>query len=195
MGFPENLFKQLFPNKGENQALQVRELIRRSSQYQKEYDYWKISGETKALVKEIERSYYLKKNGIKGGFTIHLFQSPAANGFALLWEPGFSPQQFTFLLDLWRDRVLATGYRLANTDRQIREKGSMVQTTEKHYLKPPLTKNQPLTEQRFGNVLLEYVLTDRQPEFIKVMATTYSDRLFSQPQPFDDLLDQLFQPE
>lgn len=195
MGFPENLFKQLFPDRGEKQPMQLTELIRRSSQYQKEYDFWKISGETKALVKEIERSYYLKKNGINGGFTIHLFQSAAANGFALPWHPGLSPQVFPFLLDLWRDRVLATGYRLANTDRQIREIGSGVQTTEKHYLKPPLTKNKPLTEQRYGNVLLEYVLTDQEPEYIKVMATTYSDRLFTEPQPFDDLLDQLFQPD
>lgn len=192
MGFPENLFNKLFPDRQQNKPVQVMELLRRNVQYRQAFDEWKINEESKVLVKEIERSYYLEKNQIQGKYTIHLFRSPAANGFALTQHPDLSPQVFQFLLDLWRDRILATGYRLANTDRQIRDKGAYVETTEKHYLKPPLTKNQPQAEQRFGNVLLEFVIRDQEPAYIKVLATTYSDRIFTPPKPFDDLLDQLF---
>lgn len=192
MEFLDNLFGKLFPEKKENRPVQVMELLRRSHKYQMAYATWKESPEAAQILKAIDRSYYLKRNQIQGDYNIHIFQSAAANGFALTYHPALSAQFFQFLLDFWRDRMLAIGYRLANTDRQIREKNSYVEIVEKHYLKPPLTKNKPLAEQRFGNVLLEYMLVDQQPSYIKVMATIYSDRLFTEALSFDDLLEQLF---
>lgn len=192
MEFLDNLFGKLFPEKKENRPVQVMELLRRSNKYQLAYATWKESPEARQILKEIDRSYYLKRNQIQGDYTIHLFQSAAANGFAITYHPALSPQFFQFLLDFWRDRMLAIGYRLANTDRQIRDKDTYVETVEKHYLKPPLTKNQAQAEQRFGNVLLEYVLVDQQPSYIKVLATIYSDRLFTEALSFEELLEQLF---
>lgn len=192
MAFLDNILNQLFPDREDKRKVQVLEELRRSENYLAAYQSWKESPEAEELVKAVERSYYLKKNQIQGNYAVHLFQSPAANGFALTHHPSLSPRTFQFLLDFWRDRVLALGYRLANTDRQIREKEQFVETIEKHYLKPPLSKNTAQAEQRFGNVLLEYVLVDQQPSYLKVMVTIYSDRLFTEAQPFDDLLEHLF---
>ena len=192
MDFLDNLWNQWFPDKKEKRKIQVLEELHRSESYEAAYLSWRTGKEVEDLIKAVERSYYLKKNQIQGEYPIHLFHSAAANGFALTYHPGLSPRTFQFLLDFWRDRMIALGYRLANTDRQIREKEHFVETIEKHYLKPPLTKNSPVAEQRFGNVLLEYVLVDQEPSYLKVMATIYSDRLFTEAQPFDDLLEHLF---
>lgn len=193
MAFLDNLWDRLFPNDKDKRPVQVMEELRRSTHYKNSYNTWKESSEAKSLLKAVERSYYLKKNHIQGEYALHLFQSASANGFALTHHPSLDPQTFQFLLDFWRDRMLALSYRLANTDRQIREKGNYVETIEKHYLKPPLSRNQAQADQRFGNVLLEYVLIDQQPSYLKVMVTVYSDRLFTEAQPFDELLDHLFQ--
>ncbi len=171
------------------------ELLVRSEDYKKKYRNWMSSGEAVKLIKRVERSYYLKKNRMKGDYEVHLFNSPAANGFALTYHPDISPVEFQFLLDYWRDRTLLLNYRLANTDRQLREKENYIQTTEKHYLKPPLTMGQKKSEQRYGNILLEYVLINHQPNYIKLMVTIYSDHLFTTADPFDELVDYLFSAE
>ena len=192
MAFFDNLIDKLFPGRHQNKPVEVTEPLVRSPAYLEKYQQWKNSSEASQLIKEVERSFYLKKNQIKGDFELHLFNSPAANGFALSYHPDISEQEFQYLLDYWRDRTMELNYRLANTDRQMREKGSYVQTTEKHYLKPPISKNKAKTEQRYGNILLEYVAINQQASYLKLMVTIYSDHLFTKAEPFDELVDHLF---
>lgn len=191
MAFIDDLFKKLFPGRQANRQFQVMEELRRSQAYQQAYGQWLGSKEAQELIGAVEKSYYLKKNQVAGEYPVHLFESAAANGFALSYHPNIQARQFQFLLDYFRDRVLTLGYRLANTDRQIKEKESYIKTTEKHYLKPPLSKGR-IADQRYGNVLLEYVLIDQQPSYLKLMVTIYTDHLFTEAQAYDELLDYLF---
>lgn len=192
MAFMESLFDKLFPGKNANRQVQVMEELHRSPAYQEAYGQWSGSPEARGLIAAVEKSYYLKKNHIAGEYPVHLFESAAANGFALSYHPNIQARQFQFLLDYFRDRVLRMGYRLANTDRKIKEKESYISTTEKHYLKPPISKDRKIADQRYGNILLEYVLIDQQPSYLKLMVTIYSDHLFTEAQAYDELLDYLF---
>lgn len=193
MAFLEDLFNKLFPEKT-NRPVEVQEELHRSSAYLNTYEEWKQSPEAATLLRRVEKSYHMQKNQTEGLYPVHLFNSAAANGFALSYHPSISRQEFHYLLDYWRDRVLSLGYRLANTDRQIKDKETYIQTTEKHYLKPPINRKPPKTEQRYGNILLEYVLIDNQPSYLKLMVTIYTDHLFTKAEPFEELVEFLFAP-
>lgn len=193
MALFDDLFNKLFPERQKNRPVEVQEELRRSESYLQAYTEWKNSGQAVELMRKVEKSYEMKKGGIEGLYPIHLFNSAAANGFALSYHPTISRQEFRFLLDYLRDRVLALGYRLANTDHQIRDKETYIQTTEKHYLKPPISRAAAKkSEQRYGNILLEYVLIDNQPSYLKLMVTIYTDHLYSKAQSYDELIEKLF---
>lgn len=192
MAFFDNLIEKLFPGRHQNKLVEVTEQLVRGRAFQEKYQKWKSSEEATQLIKRVEKSFHLKKNQMQGDFELHLFQSPAANGFALTNHQDISPLEFQYLLDYWRDRTLDLNYRLANTDRQLREKENHVQTTEKHYLKPPISRDKAKTVQGYGNILLEYMSINQQPAYLKLMVTIYSDRLFTKAEPFEELIDHLF---
>lgn len=195
MAFLDDLIKKLFPERQKSRPVEVQEELRRSESYLQAYSEWKSSGEAEELLRKVKTSYQMKSGGIEGLYPVHLFNSAAANGFALSYHPTISRQEFRFLLDYLRDRVLDLGYRLANTDHQIRDKETYIQTTEKHYLKPPISRAQAKkAEQHYGNILLEYVLIDNQPSYLKLMVTIYTDHLYTEAQPYDELIEQLFTP-
>lgn len=193
MSFLDEIFNKLFPKEQPNHKIAVQEELQRSSSYQEAYTNWKSSSEATLLLERIKKSYNMKKTGMEGLYPVHLFNSAAANGFALSYHPTISRREFHFLLDYWRDKMLSLDYRLANTDTQTKDKGEYVQTTEKHYLKPPITRNKPKAEQHYGNILLEYVLVDDQPSYLKLMITTYKDHLFTEAKPHEELLEKLFE--
>ncbi|WP_051049925.1 hypothetical protein [Nafulsella turpanensis] len=192
MAFLDDLLKQLFPEPNQNEAVQVKEELKRNERYLQHYKVWKESSYLADLLRAVEVSYHSKKNRKEGMYHMHLFQSAPANGFALSYHPAIGARSFQFLFDYLRDQVLQLDYRLQNTDRHIRDRGTYVQTTEKHYLKPNSPLHQKLNNQRYGNILLEHVLIDQQPSYLKLLVNVYSDHLFTEALSFDDLLSKLF---
>ena len=192
MDFLDDLLNQLFPESNQNEPVQVKEELRRNERYLQHYRVWKESSCLADLLKSVEDSYYQKKRQAEGIYHMHLFQSAPANGFALSYHPAIGARAFQFLFDYLRDQALALNYRLQNTDRHIRDRGTYVQTTEKHYLKPNNSPGQALNNQRYGNILLEHVLIDQQPSYLKLLVNVYSDHQFTEALSFEDLLSKLF---
>lgn len=196
MAFLDDLLKKIFPERKKDRPVEVQEELRRSESYLQAYQEWKSSGQAEDLMRKIKKSLQMKQCGTEGLYPVHLFNSAAANGFAISYHPTISRQEFRFLLDYLRDRVLDMGYRLANTDHQIRDKETYVQATEKHYLKPPLSPAEAKkAEQHYGNILLEYVLIDNQPSYLKLMVTIYTDHLYTKAHSYDELVERLFNPD
>jgi hypothetical protein len=50
-----------------------------------------------------------------------------------------------------------------------------------------------LISQLYGNVAIEKITLNNQPNYLKVLATFYSDRLYQDPMPFEELVNQLFE--
>jgi hypothetical protein len=76
----------------------------------------------------------------------------------------------------------------------MEEINDQVKVTQKFYFKPPIklpTQNE-LISQLYGNIVIEKVSLNNQPNYLKFLATFYSDRLYQDPNPFDQLLDRLF---
>lgn len=192
MALFDEIWEQLFPDQPNRPPVAVKETLVRSASYMQQFVEWKSSEQPMALIREVEKAYYYKKNQMNGFYQVHLLQSAAANGFALSYHPQIGETNFRFLFDYWRDRMLHLGYRLRNTDRHTREMPAYIQTTEKHYLKPPSRLKDLPINQLYGNVLLEHVQINRQPSYLKVQVNIYADHLYTEALSFDELAEHLF---
>lgn len=187
MGFFEELKDKLFPS-GKNADWQ--EVLKRSTKEMNAQDAW--AKNIPEVLTALEKAYHYQKAGIRGDWQVRLFHTPYAKGFALMYPDELGKMGFQHLFDLLRDQVIRMGYRLPNSDRRMFEKQGSVKQIERHYLKPKVASLEPPINQKYGNVLIECVLDDDNPEYIKVMVTQYSDRQYSPALEFTQFIDRLF---
>lgn len=192
MSFFDQVFQSLFSKKEASNKVLVHEVISRSNAYKASFDEWKGSESCSQLLNDIRTSYYLKSKGIQGQPDVHLLNSPYSNGFAISFsQEKMNAKQFQYLFDWLAKMVEDLGYRQANKDVKILNKGKFIETKEKYYLKP-LQGNEIPINQRFGNILIEHILIDDQPSYLKLVANSYNDRSYSKAESFEALADYLF---
>lgn len=193
------IFAKLFPKKTPQNAHLpiIEEVIVREDKYKKSYFDWMNSGYYKKLLQSIKNAYWKKRNDQIDDFQVHLLQMPYANGLAITYHKNVPEMHFQHFFDLLKDKVLNLGYQQANADRRMFDRPNYVETIEKYYLKPPITAQivaqNELLNQKYGNILIEYILIDDQPSYIKLVASVYSDRLYTVALPFDQLLSHIFE--
>ncbi len=192
--FLDDLFKKVFKPSGktpmkvkENFSIKEIDLI--------DLDSWIKSEESKMLFALVYKNYHFKRTGIKDRPEVHIFDSPYANGFAVSYEKPLESKSFSRLFLAFSQRLLALGYENVSLDRKFEEINDQVKVTEKFYFKPPLQlpAEGELISQLYGNVALEKVTIDNEPSYIKLLATVYSDRLYQDAKPFDQLMDGIFE--
>jgi hypothetical protein len=193
MSFFENIFKKLFPEGNNSRKTILHEVISRKKSESENYQNWLKSEKKDKQLAEIMSAYTLRKHDISTRFTILLHTSEYSNGFALTYNDYFSESEFRFIFDYFRDKVLKMNYRLANSDRKIKEKDNYIETIEKHYLKPPLTAPNQVSDQLYGNIMIEHISINDKPDYIKILANVYSDRNFLPARNFDEFIEKLFE--
>ncbi len=191
MSFFEKILKQLFPTQETSNTQKVpfvTEPIKRSQRYGQNYFRWLNEGAFKGVLHMIEQAYEKKRRNQPDLLNVHILETAYANGFAISYNANlFSEETFCFLFDLMKERVLPMGYRLSVSDRRIYDRATYVETIEKYYLKPHMPQAEGgLFNQLFGNVLLELVLVNNKPSYIKVLVSLYSDRLYTEALPFQE---------
>lgn len=191
--FLEDLFGKVFKG-SQTTPVNHKENFTIKEKEWKELGVWLLSEEATELFELIFKNIHLKKAGIEGSPQTHLFESPYANGFAVTYDNPLVPKSFSYLFLAFSRRVLDLGYRQVSLDRKLEEVNGQVKVTEKFYFKPPLQRpsEDELISQLYGNITLEKVTIDNQPSYLKFLATVYSDRLFQNAKPFDQLIDRLF---
>lgn len=192
MAFFDQLHKKLFGAGSSDPAPIVHEVIARSEKYLLSYERWKTDGRASKMLSDYSRSYHFKKSALESDPNVHVFASPASNGFALTYSASFEKQDFQFLFDYLAEKSKELGYRLVNSDVKISDKKDFVETKEKHYLKPPLSGDSGPFKQLFGNILVEHVMVDDKPSYIKLLANIYSDRQYEVPEDHRELISHLF---
>ncbi len=192
MAFFEQLYHKLFKSGGNDSSRILHEVIARSQKYLDGYGRWKSSEGQSKIIADFSRSYHFKKSGIENDPNVHVFSSPSSNGFALSYSPAYSKQEFQYLFDHLAEKSKELGYRMVNSDVKITEKNGSIETREKHYLKPPTFGSEGLTKQFYGNILIEHVLINDQPSYIKLLANIYSDRQYEEPESHRELITHLF---
>lgn len=190
MSFFDQLINKIFPQ-GKKDIILTNEVLKRSKTEYQTYQDWVQSDESKFILDNIFRAYHLKKTDIKHPIPIALFQSEYANGFAIANCSSLLNSDYKMLLEHFKKQVLALGYRQSGSNRKVTAQQNRVITKEHYYLKPPIQTEPPI-DQRFGNISIELILHDDKPHFLKLMASIYSDRLYSEALDFNDLVEQLF---
>jgi hypothetical protein len=192
--FLENLIKRVF-NPLEKSPMKVKENFVIKESEQADLDLWIESEESENLFALVYKNYHFKRTGINDRPQVHIFDSPYANGFAVSYENPFNAKSFSRLFLAFSQRLLALGYEQVSLDRKFEEINDQVKVTEKFYFKPPiqLPAEGELISQLYGNVSLEKVNVDKEPSYIKLLASVYSDRLYQDAKPFDQLMDGIFE--
>jgi len=193
MSFFDDVVGKLFGRQSPKAAF-VHEVLKRSDQEIQQYEAWKVTENANSLIADVERGYFMKKQGIVSAVDVHLLDSQYSNGFAVSFNDQFSPDSFTFVFDFLKERGLEQGYKLSQGDRRILDKETYEETIEKWYLKPIAEDLNGVANQKFGNILIEKIEIDRKPSYLKLMANVYQDRLYSEAKPFSELIEQLFKP-
>lgn len=198
MSFFDKILNQLFPKTDEgitNKQPMISEPLTRKDAERSSYFEWQNSGSYREVLEKLYQAYQTRLQNRQGNWEIHLLQMPAANGFAFTYPTNLAAREFQHLFDLLKDRVLTLNYRLVNADRQIFDKKSFVETKEKYYLKPNIDfqNTGDLFDQQYGNILIELILIDDKPSYLKLVASIYSDRLYTKALDFSELLDEIFE--
>lgn len=190
--FFDQIVGKLFGRQSPSEAF-VHEMLERSERELEEYAQWQFSNEKDNVLNEVKDAYILKQQQLPADIDVHVLETQYANGFAISYHPRFAKGGFRNMFDYFKEVVLENGYRLSQADRRIIDKGDYEQTIEKWYLKPQtLDADAKLTNQRYGNVLIEKVDIDRKPSYIKLMANIYQDRMFTKAEPFNHLFQLIF---
>lgn len=191
--FLDDLFNKVFKASGKSPMNLKENFVLKDSEIQEAEDW--ISGEEgQVLLARLYKNYHFKKAQINEYPQVHIFDSRYAKGFAITFEEPFTPKTFSRVFLAFARRVLALGYQQVSLDRKMEEVNEQVKVTEKFYFKPPLQMpaEGELISQLYGNIAIEKVSVNNQPNYLKFLATFYSDRLYQDPKPFDLMLDRLF---
>ncbi len=192
--FVQNILSRLFGSDEEENdpQLPVSERLVRSDHYVEQYQLWCESADPSRLRGVLRRMYDLTREGSSSHLGFRIYQTPQAEGFYADRGVGFREEEFSFLIDYFRDVALEHGYRLYMSDRRHREVESGVEMVDRHFLKPDHTKGRTVkSDPIFGNITLETVALNNRVEYLKVMVTRHSGKHFSKTESFEDLVDLL----
>jgi hypothetical protein len=192
--FFDDLYSSLFQSSEKVPLNHKENFVYKFSELQEAKD-WSNGVEGEEIMAKISKNYAFKKLQLEEIPRVHILDSKYARGFAITYEEVFTPQTFSNLFLAFAQRVLALGYQQVSLDRKLEEINDQVRSTEKFYFKPPLQLPvaDQLISQLYGNVAIEKITLNNQPNYLKVLATFYSDRLYQDPMPFEELVNQLFE--
>jgi len=193
MSFFDEVFSKLFKKKSSDTIPVIHEPLERSEKQEVTYQNWVTSGMCGSLIDSISDAHHKKNLGILSEYEVHILNTPYANGIAISYHADIGEEPFRMLFDYFKEQTLTMGYRLAQADRRILDKGEYEETIEKWYLKPAIsTEKVEVVDQIYGNVLLEHNTIDRKPSFIKLMVNIYQDRSYTKALEFDEYLQKVF---
>ncbi|MEB2784865.1 hypothetical protein [Algoriphagus persicinus] len=192
--FLDDLFNKVFKSSGKVPMTHKENIVLKELELEN-VKKWMNSKEGTVIFAQISKSYHFKTIQIEEHPQIHILDSKYARGFAITYDDPLDEETFSLLFLAFAQRVLALGYRQVSLDRKMEEINEQVKVTDKFYLKPPLKKlgADELISQLYGNISIEKISVNNQPNYLKILATFYSDRLYQDPKPFDQFLDHLFE--
>ena len=191
MTYFDQLYSKLFPgSKKSPEPMVIDDVLKRSESFNKRFEEWKTSDECSELTTDMLNSYRSALIGVGRIPGIVLHQTANSNGFAVSFHEEYEPHSFPFMLDLLAEKVKALGYRSVLSRQTLKERQDEVEKKEMRYLKPKPGFVEPIN-QLFGNIQIEYTALDEAPYRLKFVANTYSDRKYTTPLSFDELVNKI----
>lgn len=185
--------KKLFSLAADESNPATHEVIVRTEAELEVYRQWKRS---KRLPRILE-SFQARIEGrfsTEAELSLYFIDTTKSRGFVLQHEEGvLTGTEMRHLLDYFQEQILAVGYVSYMSDVKNQLKGNVVETIERHYLKPKLNIDEATGKmyQRFGNISIEYLEQNHVPVQLKLQSNIYNDRKYSDPRPFQELMELL----
>jgi hypothetical protein len=181
-------------NPAEEEVLLSHEQIKRSEEETKLFFKWTFSEKKSSILHWLNSEFSnYAENGCCDSNLMFLI-IPSVNGFIINFNPDrWGREDFIYLFDYFK-------YNLKNhedyfeqvSDIKIIKKENQIETTQRHYLKPPRQiqqSNDAKIDQKFGNLMISLTEVDNEIKMLKCSATYYSDRSYEKPLCFDKLID------
>ncbi len=191
--FGTRILNKLFGNKNKKEPL-VSGKLERSEEFENLYTRWKESSVLGSVLGDLQIAYNKSNAFGKYNPAFHVYHSHQANGFYFNTHMRFTKDIYAYLMEYFKDSVLELGYSIYTSDRKLKDRENGVQQIDRHYLKPTLSDTEPPIDQKYGNVLIELFSLDNEIQYLKVMVSVYSDRSYSEPKPFLEFMEALFNP-
>lgn len=199
MSYANDIIEKLFGgNRSENRTEKAKPLvldsgqIKRSQDQRNAYNDWQKTCSQDFFFEVKQNAIFSQKN-LTEAFNFIWFDASTANGFQFdLSEVKTPLPEAWFALEAIKEKINTLGYSAANAEFSVSEIDDLLCRKEWIYLKTPYQTRigKPPYAQRFGNIQLE--MNQQKKSTIKLLATTYSDRNYLTPQPFEELVEALF---
>ncbi len=190
MTFFDKIYNKLFSDR-KNQLLS-HHTLNKSDKEMAQFEKWLAEEKHKELMHNIHHAYHLKLTDIADEIPIVMFRSKYANGFAIKNNDEILNKHFPFIMEYFKRKIIEIGYRQAGSDKKVKSVEDYVLTIEKYYLKPPLQVEPPI-DQLYGNIALELHYFNDIPNYLKLTASIYSDRMYKPHMDFSEMVERLFE--
>jgi hypothetical protein len=189
-------FRSLFQSEQDSSATQpfLHEMIERTEEEKVDYHTWKEQLVCKRLLNWLADQYAIFSVAPDDiDESLDFLNTASSKGFVIHFhKTQYTRREATHLLDLFKEKMQALGYRTQISDVRTYTKNNNVETIERHYVKPrPNFKREGPFDQQFGNVTIELDLRNERPHYLKFRATTYNDSQFKEAKEFRELMQQL----
>jgi hypothetical protein len=161
-----------------------------------ELDYfkqWEGSNVRSQMLDWINQQYNNYQNSCCCDCSISFMIIPSINGFVIHFnEDRWRPEDFRCLFDYFKSSLKKEKYWAHLSDYKKVQIGDTIETTERHYLKPPRQFGLEYGEkmdQKFGNIMISLNLVNEKIINLKFSATHYNDHLYHPARGFTDLID------
>ena len=197
MSIFNRLIKQLLPSHSEEENTEsevlVREPIKHSKVFLKEYERWKYNEMHHEILLDLKEKRAKRKEDSVEGVNYYEVQNSTYSGFYFYGEALWSSSDYIYLVHFFTEKLKGLDYFQGNSVREVIEEPEQLKTTEQFYLKPALKfrKKTPYN-QLFGNIEIEHKIEDGETKMIKLMASVYNDQHYDIPISFDKLMKELF---
>lgn len=174
MSFFEEIIKKVFAHQKPDKPWEMIESVKRSVKEEIQYNKWTQSNEARSALVKIADAIDLKRLGEKDVKPkIILSESKYANALSIIFNNRDDEAISRLLMDYFKEVILSINYRLQVTERKIKENQNSVQVKEMYFLKPEIKAedfDNPPIKQLYGNIILERVLLNNHPQYLKIQA-------------------------
>lgn len=191
-GFWEQV-KALFTSAEESSPIQpaVHEMLVRTEEEQADYEHWKNTLVRRRLLDWLGNQFAIYQalpNDTDEA--VDFLNTPSMKGFVVHFnQTQYSFRDAIYLLDYLKERIKTLDYRLQLSDVRTYNRPNWVESVQKHYLKPRTNFEEgKKIDQQYGNISIDLVLRNDKPYHLRFSATSYSDHLYEDAAPFDELM-------
>lgn len=170
----------------------ISEPVSRSRDFANQFLEWKSSGQFNGIGNLVRSSQHTDFNLSDEYLEIGHYRDRGIEGIVIRRLSYLNADEFRFLFDLLKEKVIGLDYRLYHGITESIEEEGKINTKEEYYLKPAVRNRSFPLEQGYGNITLQLNLLNERFRYLKIISNTYAGFNYKEPRPFTELLEILF---